>query len=163
VVLRALARVDPSLLGRPALLAAGPPGRGAGAIEEEAAGLGLGHRVRFAGFVPGDDLPVLLAASRALVHPSRDEGFGLTPVEAMAAGVPALASAAGAVPEVTAGAAVLLDPEDADAWAEAITAVAADPDHHAALVAAGAERQAMFTWARAAEATRAVHREVLAS
>jgi glycosyltransferase involved in cell wall biosynthesis len=96
-----------------------------------------------------------------LVHPSRDEGFGLTPIEAMAAGVPALASAVGAVPEVVGDAAVLLDPDDPDAWAAAIAALVGDPAQRAALVAAGDAHQAAFTWRRAAEATRAAHREVL--
>jgi len=161
VVLRALARVDPGLLGDVALLAAGPPGKGAATIEAEADRLGLSARVRFAGFVPDADLPVLVGGAMALVHPSRDEGFGITPLEAMAAGVPALASAVGSVPEVAGPAAVLLDPEDAEAWAAAITDVAADPDRRAALVTAGRAHQARFTWLRTAADTLAVHDEVL--
>jgi glycosyltransferase involved in cell wall biosynthesis len=162
VVLAALARTDLSLLGPVALLAAGPPGRGAEEISAEVDRLGLTGRVRFTGFVPGGDLPVLVGAARALVHPSRDEGFGLTPLEAMAAGVPAIASDVGSLPEVTDGAAVLVGPEDVDGWAAAITAVAGDDDHHAALVAAGDRRQARFTWTRACEDTLAAHDEVLA-
>ncbi len=161
VVLRGLAGTDPALLGDPALLVAGPLGRGFAAIEAEAARLGLVDRIRFAGFVPDAELPVLLAASLALVHPSRDEGFGMTPLEAMASGVPALASAAGSVPEVAGAAAVLLDPEDPDAWAAAITEVAADPERRFALVAAGLRHEAAFTWRRTAAATLAVHDEVL--
>jgi glycosyltransferase involved in cell wall biosynthesis len=161
VVLRALARVDPALLGRPALLAAGPPGVGAPEIEGEADRLGLGELVRFAGYVPSADLPVLAAASLCLVHPSRDEGFGITPIEAMAAGVPAVASDAGSLPEVVGDAAVLVDPDDVDGWAAAITTVATDEDHRAALVAAGTIRQDRFRWQRAAAETLAVHDEVL--
>jgi alpha-1,3-rhamnosyl/mannosyltransferase len=161
VVLRALARVDPDLLGTPALLAAGPPGVGAGAIEAEVDRLGIGGRVRFAGYVPAADLPILVGASLALVHPSRDEGFGITPIEAMAAGVPALASDAGSIPEVAGSAAVLVGPDDVDGWAAAITSSATDPDRRAALVAAGQERQDRFRWASSAAATMAVHDEVL--
>jgi glycosyltransferase involved in cell wall biosynthesis len=161
VVLQALARVDPALIGRPALLAVGPAGKGAEAIEAEATSLGLGDRVRFAGFVPDDELPVLVGASLALVHPSRDEGFGITPIEAMAAGVPALASAVGSVPEVAGDAAVLVAPDDVDGWAAAITEVAGDPARRAALVDAGRRHQVQFTWRRTAEATMAVHDEVL--
>jgi alpha-1,3-rhamnosyl/mannosyltransferase len=161
IVLDALARTDPALLGPTALLAVGPPGRGAADITAAAERLGLADRVRFAGFVPDEELPVLVGASLALVHPSRDEGFGLTPIEAMAAGVPALASDVGSLPEVAGGAAVLLDPDDADGWAAAITAVAGDEDHRAALVAAGDRHQSRFTWTRTAQDTLAVHEEVL--
>jgi glycosyltransferase involved in cell wall biosynthesis len=162
VVLRALAQLDPTLLGATALLVAGPAGKGAAAVEAEVDQLGLADRVRFAGFVPDTDLPVLVGASLALVHPSRDEGFGITPLEAMAAGVPAVASAVGSVPEVAGGAAVLLDPDEVDSWAGAIAALASDGAHRAALVAGGAQHQARFTWRAAADATLAVHDEVLA-
>lgn len=161
VVLRALSLVPPTLLGRTALLAAGPAGVGAAGIEAEVGRLGLADRVRFAGFVPDADLPVLVGSSAALVHPSREEGFGITPLEAMAAGVPALVSATGSVPEIAGAAAVLLGPDDADGWAAAITAVAGDPDHRAELVAAGDAHQAAFTWRRCAAETAAVHREAL--
>jgi alpha-1,3-rhamnosyl/mannosyltransferase len=161
VVLRALARIDPARLGTPALLAAGPPGRGANDIEAEVDRLGLHDRVRFAGYVPRGDLPVLVASSLSLVHPSRDEGFGITPIEAMASGVPAIASDAGSIPEVAGAAAVLVDPDDVDGWAGAITAIAEDPDHRAAVVAAGERHQDRFRWSRAALDTMAVHDEVL--
>ncbi|MDP1821512.1 MAG: glycosyltransferase family 1 protein [Acidimicrobiales bacterium] len=161
VVLRALAQVDPALLGSPALVVAGPAGQGAAEVEAAVDRLGLTGRVRFAGYVPGGELPVLLGASMALVHPSRDEGFGITPIEAMAAGVPALASDAGAIPEVAGEAALLVGLDDVDGWAAAITAVATDEGHRADLVRRGTDHQARFTWDRAAEATRAVHDAVL--
>jgi alpha-1,3-rhamnosyl/mannosyltransferase len=117
--------------------------------------------VRLAGFVDAEELPVLVGGALALVHPSRAEGFGLTPLEAMAAGVPALASDVGAVREVTGHAAVLLPPEDEAAWAAAIGHVLTDPERRAELVAAGAAHQRQFTWAATAAKTRAVHDEVL--
>ena len=163
VLLRALAGTDPALLGTPALLAAGPPGLGADAIEAEVDRLGLRGRVRFAGYVPSEDLPVLVGSSLALVHPSRDEGFGITPIEAMAAGVPAIASDAGSIPEVAGDAALLVSPDDVEGWAAAITLVASDPDRHAALVAAGDHHQAQFVWSRAASETMAVHDAVLSA
>jgi alpha-1,3-rhamnosyl/mannosyltransferase len=143
------------------LLAAGPPGVGAGDVEAEAERLGVADRVRWAGFVDDTELPVLLHVALALVHPSRAEGFGLTPLEAMAAGAPALVSDVGAVREVTGEAAVLLDPGDPDGWASALRQVLVDPEHRAALVAAGTAHQARFTWRATAEATRAVYDEVL--
>ena len=134
VVLRALAALDPAV--RPVLVAAGPSGIGAQGVVAAADRLGLSDTVRWAGFVDHRDLPALVAASAALVHPSRAEGFGLTPLEAMASGVPALVSDVGAVREVTGGAAILLDPDDADAWAGALAEVVTDADRRAALVAA---------------------------
>jgi glycosyltransferase involved in cell wall biosynthesis len=158
-VLTALARLDPSI--RPMLLAAGPPGEGSATIHATVDRLGLRGEARFPGFVDHADLPVLVGAARALVHPSRAEGFGLTPLEAMAAGVPALVSDVGAVREVVGDAAVVLPPADPDAWAEAIEAVVTDDDHHRSLVDAGRARQARFTWDHTAAATAAVYHEVL--
>jgi alpha-1,3-rhamnosyl/mannosyltransferase len=158
-VLRALAALDPAV--RPVLLAAGPRGVGAEGVVATAERLGLADGVRWAGFIDHGDLPALVASSAALVHPSRAEGFGFTPLEAMAAGVPALVSDVGAVREVTGDAAVLLDPDDASAWAGALEGIVTDAGHRAALVAAGTVHQAAFTWQRCAEETAAVHDEVL--
>ncbi len=160
-VVRALARVVPATIGAPALLVVGPAGRGAAAVRDEVDRLGLAPRVRFAGYVPGATLRTLLAGALALVHPSLDEGFGLTPLEAMAAGTAVLASNAGSLPEVVGDGGVLVGPDDTDAWAGAIEAVATDDEHRAALVAAGARHQARFTWEATARATMAAHLEVL--
>jgi glycosyltransferase involved in cell wall biosynthesis len=161
VVLEALARTDPALLGATALLVAGPPGQGSAVTQAAIDRLGLAGRVRLAGFVPDGDLAPLLSASLALVHPSLEEGFGLTPLEAMAAGAPVVASAAGAIPEVVGSAALLVAPDDVDGWAAAIDELAADPDRRAEVAAAGLAHQAAFTWARTATETAAVHSEVL--
>jgi alpha-1,3-rhamnosyl/mannosyltransferase len=161
VVLRALARVDPTALGTPALLVAGSAGSGAERVDTEIRRLALQDRVHLAGYVPADELPVLLGAARALVHPSRAEGFGFTPIEAMAAGVPALASNVGALPEMVGGAAELLGPDDVDGWAEAIEGVARDDERAADLVARGTVHQERFRWSRVAEDTERVYAEVL--
>ncbi len=159
VVAEALARLPRAPLGTgPELLVVGPPGPGGDAVAEALDA--LGDRVRRAGFVPATDLPALMAGARAVVHPSRDEGFGLVPLEAMAAGAPVLAGEAPAVIEVTGGAVRTL-PDDPDAWAGAIADLAADPDGRAALVAAGRARAAGFTWDRAAAATLAVYAEAV--
>jgi len=161
LVLRALARVTPDALGTPALLVAGPRWSGSDAIGAEVERLQLGARVRFAGYVDADDLPLLLAGARALVHPSRDEGFGLTPLEAMAAGTAALVADAGSLREAVGDAAVVLPLDDVDAWAAAIERVATDDDHRAHLVVKGRAWQSQFTWERTALDTLAVYDEVL--
>lgn len=160
VVVEALRRLPPAGMGDgPELLVVGPTGPGGDAVH--AALAALGPRVRLGGFVVGADLPALMAGARAVVHPSRDEGFGLVPVEAMAAGAPVLAGEAPAVIEVTAGAACVL-PDDPDAWAEAITRLADDPAGRDALVARGRGRAAVLTWDRAAAATLDVYAEAVA-
>jgi len=124
--------------------------------------LRLRERIRVTGFIPDADLHALLSGALALAHPSMDEGFGLPPLEAMAAGVPVAAARAGSIPEIVGDAAVLLDPSDEAAWTAALSDLAGDADLRARLRAAGRVRAADFTWERAAEATLAVYAKVLA-
>lgn len=76
--------------------------------------------VRYLGFVPEADLPVLYAGAKLFVYPSSYEGFGLPVLEAMASGVPVVSSNCSSLPEVTAGAALLVEPDDVDALAACI-------------------------------------------
>ena len=154
-LVRALVDVDDPQVP---LVLAGRPGRGAAEVEGEIGRHGLGDRVRRAGFVPDVDLPALVQASLALVHPAVDEGFGLPPLEAMAAGTPVIAARAGSIPEVVGDAAVLVEPLDSPAWTEAINLVVGDEERRAAMSAAGRSQAASFTWERVAEQTVAVHR-----
>jgi glycosyltransferase involved in cell wall biosynthesis len=163
VVLRALALLPPEVLPTPSLLVIGPPGADAAKVRAEADALGVAERVVFAGYVPDEDVPVLLGAALMLVHPSVDEGFGLTPLEAMATGTPAVVSSSGSLAEVVGSAAMVIDPHDAEAWADAIQRIAEDPDLEAALVAEGDRHQARFTWTRTAAETRAIYDDVLGS
>jgi glycosyltransferase involved in cell wall biosynthesis len=97
--------------------------------------------------VSEDLLPALYAGAEAFVLPSLHEGFGLPVVEAMACGVPVVASDRGALPETCGGAALLVDPTDPEAVADAIDAAIGDER----LAAAGMERAAAFSWERTAE------------
>jgi len=101
------------------------------------------------GYVPEADLPALYAGASAFVLPSLYEGFGLTCLEAMASGTPVVAADRGALPETCGGAALLVDPRDEDAIAEAVLAAIGDQR----LIRAGRERAAGFTWERTARAT----------
>ena len=143
------------------LVVAGPRGRGAEELDAEAARLGLQSAVRVTGFVSAADLPVFLAAALALVHPSKYEGFGLTPLEAMAAGTPVLAANTGALPEVVGDAGMLLPPDDVDAWAKAMTRVSEDDDLRRSMVERGRAWSERFTWGEAAKQTAAVYRACL--
>jgi glycosyltransferase involved in cell wall biosynthesis len=143
------------------LLVAGRTHSDTARLQAEIQRLGLGERVRFAGFVADRELPALMRGAVALVHPSVDEGFGLPPLEAMAAGTPVIAACAGSIPEIVGEAALLVVPGDIGAWADAVTRVRDDPDLRARLSAAGRARAADFTWHRTAERTLAVHRAAL--
>jgi glycosyltransferase involved in cell wall biosynthesis len=114
---------------------------------------------RFAGYVSDTDLPDLYGAARVFAYPSLYEGFGIPPVEAMACGTPVVASTAGALPEVLGDAALLVDPHDELALADALQAAAAD---QGTLRRRGLERAAQYSWGRAARETWAVYEEAVA-
>lgn len=156
-VLRALARLDEPL----PLVIAGGPGDGSSDVAAEIARLGLAGRVRMAGYVPDGELPALVAAARVLVHPSRFEGFGLPVLEAMALGTPAIAAATGALPDTAGGGALLVDPEDPDGWAAALT-VLLDDARWRDQAARGRTHARSCTWDRTTEATVEVYRKVVA-
>jgi len=108
--------------------------------------------VRDLGPVADEHLPGLYSGARAFVLASRYEGFGLTCLEAMASGTPVVASDRAALRETCDGAALLVDPDDGEAIAEALERATADEALRAELRAAGLARAAQLTWARSAQA-----------
>jgi glycosyltransferase involved in cell wall biosynthesis len=135
------------------------PDRGDGAAARAAAARrGLEERVEFKGHVPEEELAALYRGAACLVFPSRDEGFGLPLLEAMASGTPVVATRAGALPEIAGGAAILVEPGNPVALAGGIERALADRER---LVAAGFQRSRQFSWAETAERTLGVYRELL--
>jgi len=120
-------------------------------LESRAEALGVRARLRLPGDVDLDDLVALYSGARALVYPSRYEGFGLPVLEAMACGCPVIAGDRSSIPEVAGRAALLVDPDSADDLARAIARLDADGGERALLVAAGRERAGAFTWGATAE------------
>ena len=120
-------------------------------LEEELRERDLGPRdVVRTGY--GDDArtAALLAHARLLVFPSLYEGFGMPVLEAMEHGVPVVAARAGATPEIAGDAAVLVEPHDAEGFADGMSRVAGDEALRSRLVAAGRQRAAQFCWDKAA-------------
>ncbi len=142
------------------LVVAGGDGPGAGAVRAEVERLGLRDRVHFAGYVPDEILPALLAAARVLVHPSRAEGFGMTPLEAMAVGTPAIVADPSALPDSVAAAVTQADPDSPDEWAAAIDAFA-DEDARVTASERGVGAARLFTRDRLVAETIEVYRSAL--
>ncbi|MCI0586826.1 MAG: glycosyltransferase family 4 protein [Planctomycetes bacterium] len=105
------------------------------------------------GEVDEAELEACYAGAALLLYPSLYEGFGLPPIEAMARGIPVVASAVAALPEVCGDAALLVDPRDPGAIAEAAARVLEDRTLRGTLVERGRARAAAFTWEACARAT----------
>lgn len=108
-------------------------------------------KVIFAGRRQGRELNELLAASTGLWFVSHFEGFGIPIVEAFRAGTPVITSSVTSLPEVAGDAALLCDPTDYHAIADAMLCLAKDPDLRASLIKKGMKRAQLFTWQEAAD------------
>jgi glycosyltransferase involved in cell wall biosynthesis len=120
-------------------------------LRAEAARLGISEHVVFPGHVSVADLEGLYQAAACLAFPSLREGFGLPVLEAMRRGVPVACARVSAMPEVAGDAARYFDPEDVDDMAAAIGDLLSDLALGERLVAAGHERERIFSWRRTAE------------
>ena len=119
--------------------------------------------VVFTDRVSPEELVAWYSGALCLVQPSRHEGFGLTPLEAMACGCPVVASAGGALPEVVGDAGIVYGrPDDVEALTTALSGLLSSPAERAELVRAGRARAERMSWARTAALTRRVWARVLA-
>jgi len=144
------------------LVLAGPPGWGEEALAAAVAASPARDRIVRTGWLEPADLAALLAQAAVLAYPSLYEGFGFPPLQAMAAGVPVVATRAGSLPEVLGQAALLVDPGDTDGLAGAIGACLQDDALRARLVAAGHDRSALYSWERCGAGLEELYRSASA-
>ena len=119
--------------------------------------------VVFTGWVGDETLPGLLAAADAFCYPSLYEGFGLPPLEAMAAGTPVVAGRYSAAPEVLGDAARLVDPLNETELGDALVEVLDDVRLRRRLIMLGRAQAAGYTWERTASATMDAYKEAMGS
>jgi glycosyltransferase involved in cell wall biosynthesis len=117
--------------------------------------------VRYLGYVPAEDLPLLYAGARLFAFPSLYEGFGLPILEAMASGVPVVCSNSSSLPEVAGDAAGMCEAMDVDSLSGLIATGLEDDIWRNSSIEKGLARAAGFSWQRCAEETVAVYREAI--
>ena len=127
----------------------------------EATSTEIGPRVRFLGGVPEADKPLLYRAATVFAFPSRYEGFGLDPLEAMACGTPVVSSDAAALPEVVGEGGILVPPDNADAWAAAIERLWESEQERGRYAERALAQARTFSWEQTAAQTVAVYEQVI--
>lgn len=143
------------------LILAGGDGFGAAQIRARVAVSPARERIEFLGWVDDQRLADLYARSSLLAFPSLDEGFGIPVLEAMAWGLPVVASNRSSLPEVCGDAALLVDPGNTEALGAAILSLINDPSLAATLAEKGRERARARPWSAAAQETLRVYAELL--
>jgi len=124
--------------------------------------LGIRDRVILAGYVSDDELVWMYRNCFAHLYPSWFEGFGLPVLEGLQFGAPTLASNATSLPEITADAAILLQPEDIGAWTEAMLGLVGRPGERERLASLGAARARVFDWQQSAQSLLSLYEEARA-
>jgi glycosyltransferase involved in cell wall biosynthesis len=132
----------------------------ADAVQELARGLACRERLHFVSGLDDEQLRALYGGAEVFVFPSLAEGFGLPPLQAMACGVPVIASGIPALREVLGDAALYIDPYDVDEMTGAIVRLARDEAERNRLAAAGPVQAAQFSWRETAKQTLEVYGEV---
>jgi glycosyltransferase involved in cell wall biosynthesis len=147
--------LKPELLREYDLVIAGPIGWGAQSTLRR-----IQAETVYLGYVAESQLPGLTAGAAAFVYPSLYEGFGFPVAQAMAAGVPVITSRTSCLPEITAGAGILVDPRSASELARGIASVLESPDLRAKLSALGKQAAGRYRWARCARESLSFFRRV---
>ncbi|MBR3971150.1 MAG: glycosyltransferase family 4 protein [Ruminococcus sp.] len=145
----------------PKLVLAGGKGWLYDGIFQRVTDLKLEEKVLFTQYISDEDMNPLMCGALAFVFPSIYEGFGIPPLEAMACGVPVLASNAASLPEVTGDCAVTCDPYSEEEIAEGLRRLYSDSELRADLSRRGLERAKTLTWDSSAEKLYSVYKELM--
>jgi glycosyltransferase involved in cell wall biosynthesis len=136
---------------------AGPPDpRYTPLLHQQATELGIADRVKFLSYVPYRDLPTLMNQALAIVFVSLWEGFGLPVLEGMACGTPVITSNLSSMPEVAGDAAILVNPYDVGAIADAMQTIAKQPAVRWALCQQGIAQAKQFRWEKTSQRALAI-------
>ncbi|MBC7315226.1 MAG: glycosyltransferase family 4 protein [Chloroflexi bacterium] len=130
-------------------------------IEETIRDLHLEEWVKVTGFIPDEDLPALYQGADLFAFPSLYEGFGIPVLEALACGTPVVTSNTSSMPEAAGDAALLVDPRDVEAIAEALWRLLEDASLRNALRARGFEQVRRFSWVASARTVCTIYRHLI--
>lgn len=161
VALRAYMQLPPQVRKHYPLVLAGMNGWRTSALEQQIAPLVNAGEIRQIGYLPREELAMVTAGALILIYPSIYEGFGLPPLEAMACGVPVIASEVSSLPEVVGDTGLLINPHDDEAWAQTIQELIIDPDIRQQLSQKALARSAQFTWDKCVRQTVDVYRQAM--
>ncbi len=126
-------------------------------IEKVMAAENIADRIRILDQVDVEDQKAITSQAIAFLFPTKYEGFGFPPLEAMARSIPVIAGESGALPEICADAAEYVDPDDPNDIARAISLLVNDRGRREQLVESGRERSRHFDWTEAAEKVRSIY------
>ena len=128
---------------------------------EKVKNLSLEDRVIFTGYIDEEDKAAIYQGARIFTFPSIYEGFGLPPLEAMAAGIPVISSDTSSMPEVIGDAGILISPYDREAWAKAILEVDSDENLRKKMISKNLLQVEKFSWDKTAQKTIEIYSKVL--
>jgi glycosyltransferase involved in cell wall biosynthesis len=117
--------------------------------------------VSLPGYVVNTDLPAIYSMADVFLYPSLRESFGIPMLEAMACGTPVITSNTSSMPEVSGGAAKIVDPYDTQQITDAMKSLRTDEELRKKLIDKGLERAAEFTWQAMAQAVLKLYEEVV--
>lgn len=125
--------------------------------------LNLTKKIHILSFVPYEDLPALYSSASVFVFPSRYEGFGLPPLEAMKCGIPVITSNVSSLPEIMGDEGLMVSPNDHKQLAELILKIISNPEYYHKYSLYSLERAKLFTWKKTAVDTQKVYNSVIES
>ncbi|MBU3111570.1 glycosyltransferase family 4 protein [Clostridium lacusfryxellense] len=143
------------------LVIAGSKGKSYDIYKKRAQDLHIEDKVIFPGFISMDHIPFMYNACELFVYPSFYEGFGLPPIEAMACGVPVIASNATSIPEIVKDSTLLIDPNDINDLSEKMFNVLHDNNLRQSLITKGLIRASELTWEHTAADTLTAYNSIL--